>query len=102
MSQEKKVQDKKIAKTTKVTRRPDRREHRIIKNVGRKQDTPKRTFCKIITIAITGTDVDAINETASNIYALQNDHTSGGRDKRKVQVTRMQSSDVETIFFGRH
>jgi len=80
----------------------NRRKHRITKNVGRKQDTAKRTFCKMVTVAITGTDVDAIKQTASNIYALQNEYTEGGRDKRKVQITPMQSSDVETVFFGRH
>ena len=84
------------------TKRPDRREHRIIKNIGRKQDTPKRTFAKMITIMITGTEVEAIKETAQAIYALQNDHTSGGRSKRKVQITAMSSSDVETILFARH
>ena len=86
----------------KSTVRPDRREHRIIKNIGRKQDTPKRTFGKMMTIMITGTDVEAIKETASAIYALQNEHTSGGRNKRKVQITAMNSSDVETILFARH
>ena len=81
---------------------PNRRNHRIKKNGGRKQDTAKRTFCKVVTIAITGTDVDAIKKTASNIYALQNEFTEGGRNKRKVQITPMQSSDVETVFYGRH
>lgn len=88
--------------TIKKSVRPDRREHRITKNDGRKQDTAKRTFCKMMTIMITGTDVDAIKETAQAIHALQNDHTSGGRSKRKVQITAMQSSDVETILFCRH
>jgi len=92
-----------IVKTERIkTKRPDRREHRITKNVGRKQDTPKRTFGKMITIMITGTDVEAIKETASNIYALQNDHTKGGREKRKVQITPMYSSDVENILFAKH
>ena len=63
-----KVAVKKTANTN-----PNRRNHRITKNRGRKQDTAKRTFCKVITIAITGTDVDAIKETASNIYAIQNE-----------------------------
>jgi len=80
----------------------NRRKHRIIKNVGRKQDTAKRTFMKKVEVVITGTDVNAIKETAQAIYALQNDHTSGGKNKRKVQITRMDSSDVETVFFGRH
>lgn len=79
-----------------------RRNHRIVKNSGRKQDTAKRTFCKLVTVAITGTDVQAIKKTASQIYALQNDYTAGGRNKRTVQITPMQSSDVETVFFGRH
>ena len=79
-----------------------RRSHRITKNSGRKQDTAKRTFMKRVEVVITGTDVDAIKETAQNIYAIQNDHTKGGKQKRKVQVTRMDSTDVETIFYGRH
>jgi len=79
-----------------------RRTHRITKNKGRKQDTAKRTFMKKVELVITGTDVDKIKETAQAIYALQNDHTTGGKDKRSVQITRLDSSDVETIFFGRH
>ena len=79
-----------------------RRNHRITKNKGRKQDTPKRTFMKRVEIVITGTDVEAIKKTVQDIYSLQNDYTSGGKDKRIVQITRMDSSDVETIFYGRH
>jgi len=85
-----------------ITKVVNRRKHRITKNKGRKQDTAKRTFMKKVEVVITGTDVNAIKETAQAIYALQNDHTSGGKDKRKVQITRMDSSDVETVFFGRH
>ena len=79
-----------------------RRKHRITKNKGRKQDTAKRTFMKKVELVITGTDVDKIKETAQAIYALQNDHTSGGRNKRSVQITRLDSSDVECVFYGRH
>ena len=79
-----------------------RRKHKITKNKGRKQDTAKRTWMKKIEIVITGTDVNAIKETAQSIYALQNEHTEGGRDNRKVQITRIDSSDVEVIFFGKH
>ena len=95
---------KKNEKIIKVvqTAKPNRRKHRITTNKGRKQDTAKRTFMKKVEVVITGTDVDAIKETAQAIYALQNDHTSGGKNKRKVQITRMDSSDVETVFFGRH
>ena len=94
--------DKNKKETTKATQTPGRRIHRITKNGGRKQDTAKRTFMKKVEVIITGTDVNAIKKTAQDIYSLQNDHTSGGKQKRSVQVTRMDSSDVETIFYGRH
>ena len=100
MSEKKAKAADKVAKS--VQANSNRRNHRIKKNVGRKQDTPKRTFMKTVTVVIVGTDVDAVKETAQNIYALQNDHTSGGKMKRKVKITRMDSSDVETIFYGRH
>ena len=92
----------KVKKNRKTSARAGRKTHRITKNAGRSAVTAKRTFQKVITIAITGTDVNAIKQTASNIYALQNDHTKGGRDGRKVQITPITSSDVETVFFGRH
>ena len=79
-----------------------RRKHRIVKNAGRKARTPKRTFMKKVELVITGTDVNAIKQTAQAIYALQNDHTSGGCDNRTVQITRLDSSDVETVFYGKH
>jgi len=97
-----KQDSKKVSKSVTKASTVNRRNHRIKKNVGRKQDTPKRTFMKTVTVVIVGTDVDAVKETAQNIYALQNHHTSGGRMKRKVKITRMDSSDVETIFYGRH
>ncbi len=104
MSDSKQKQSKKkavhVVKVVKVD--GTRKKHRITKNKGRKQDTAKRTFMKKVELVITGTDVDAIKATAKDIYSLQNDHTKGGKDKRKVQVTRMDSSDVETIFYGRH
>ena len=79
-----------------------RKNHRITKNKGRKQDTAKRTWVKKVEVLITGTDVDAIKETASHMYGLQNEHTKGGKDGRKVQILRIDSSDVETAFYGRH
>ena len=79
-----------------------RRKHRVTKNNGRKASTPKRIFSKVVTVQITGTDVNAIKETASNIYALQNDHTSGGKFKRKVQITKIKSTDINTLFYGRN
>jgi len=93
---------KKVSTSVKRTVTVNRRKHRITKNFGRKQDTAKRTFMKTVQVVITGTDVDAIKQTARAIYAIQNDHTAGGKQKRTVQVTRMDSSDVETVFYGRH
>ena len=92
----------KTIRVRKTNTRTDRRNHRITKNTGRKAATAKRTFSKMVTVMITGTSVEAVKQTTSNIYALQNAHTKGGKDKRTVQITPMHSSDVETIFFGKH
>ena len=78
-----------------------RKNHRITKNNGRKARTPKRIFMKKVEIMITGTNVNEIKKTAQDLYSLQNDYTSGGKENRSVQVTRIDSSDVETIFFGK-
>jgi len=92
-----------ISKNKKIIKMiSNRRKHRITKNHGRRQDTAKRTFMKRIELVIVGTDVDKIKETAHDIYAFSNDHTSGGRNKRSVQITRIDSSDVETVLFARH
>jgi hypothetical protein len=78
-----------------------RRVHKIRRNFGRKQDTAKRIFSKVVTVIITGTDVDAIKKTTQEIYSYQNEFTSGGRNRRTVQITKVESTDVETVFFGR-
>ena len=78
-----------------------RRNHRVKRNFTRKTRDPRHIFGKVVHLIITGTDVDAINETASQIYALQNEYTSGGKSNRSVQIKRTDSSDVETLFYGR-
>ena len=78
-----------------------KKKHNITKNNGRKAATPKRIFSKKVEIMITGTNVDEITKTASELYAYQNDYTAGGRDERTVQLRRTDSTEVETIFFGK-
>jgi len=79
----------------------ERKNHRIKTNSGRKSSKAKKVWTKRVELVISGTDVDGIKKTASDIYALQNEFTTGGRDGRKVQILRVKSSDVEVAFNGK-
>lgn len=65
-----------------------------------KTTKPRRIYQKVVTLRITGTNKTAIQKTASQLYGLNTDLTAGGADERKVQITKLNSTECQQIFLG--